>query len=111
MSKLNSFFMLARRHKYWITVLFFGIIIGVVGENSMLRRFQHKQTISNLHEEIDKYKDMFDHNRNMLKQLTTNPEAIEKIARERYFMKKENEDIFVFEKEDGSLDDISDDLR
>jgi cell division protein FtsB len=28
--------------------------------------------------------------------LDSNPKAIEKIARERYFMKEDNEDIFVF---------------
>ena len=33
-----------------------------------------------------------------LKELTTNPEALEKIAREKYLMKKPDEDIFVFEE-------------
>ena len=30
-----------------------------------------------------------------LRELETNPKAIEKIARERYFMKADDEDIFV----------------
>jgi cell division protein FtsB len=31
--------------------------------------------------------------------LDSNPKAIEKIARERYFMKEDDEDIFVFSNE------------
>ena len=33
-----------------------------------------------------------------MRELTTNPEALEKIAREKYLMKKPDEDIFVFEE-------------
>ena len=33
-----------------------------------------------------------------LKELTSNPEALEKIAREKYLMKKPNEDVYVFEQ-------------
>ena len=107
MGKLNTIFMFARRHKYWITVLLFASIIGFVGDNSLIHRIQHKHTISILNDEIDKYQKMFNDNQTKLKQLATNPEAIEKVARERYFMKKENEDIFIFEKKDGTLDDLS----
>ena len=35
----------------------------------------------------------------MLKEISTNPEALEKVAREKYMMKKENEDIFIFEQD------------
>lgn len=33
-----------------------------------------------------------------LKELTTNPEALDENAREKYLMKKSDEDIFVFEE-------------
>ena len=33
-------------------------------------------------------------------ELSTNPEAIEQIAREKYLMKKPNEDIYVFDEEE-----------
>ena len=33
-----------------------------------------------------------------LKELTSNPEAMEKIAREKYLMKRPNEDVFIFEE-------------
>jgi cell division protein FtsB len=34
--------------------------------------------------------------------LDSDPKAIEKIARERYFMKEDNEDIFVFSDDQTS---------
>ncbi|HIA10621.1 MAG TPA: hypothetical protein EYN69_00920 [Flavobacteriales bacterium] len=32
----------------------------------------------------------------MLKEMMSNPETLEKFAREKYLMKKKNEDVFVF---------------
>ena len=37
--------------------------------------------------------------RRKLKELTTNPEALEKIAREKYLMKKPDEDILCLKNE------------
>ena len=34
-----------------------------------------------------------------LKELTSNPEMLEKVAREKYLMKKPNEDIYIFEED------------
>ena len=36
-------------------------------------------------------------NTKRLNEISTNPDAIEQIAREKYLMKKPNEDIYVFE--------------
>jgi cell division protein FtsB len=33
-----------------------------------------------------------------LEELTANPEALEKVAREKYFMKRPDEDVFIFDK-------------
>ena len=35
----------------------------------------------------------------MLKEITSNPKELEKVARERYLMKKSNQDIYVFEED------------
>ena len=48
--------------------------------------------------EIEKYRKQYEEDTEKLKELTTNPEALEKIAREKYLMKKPDEDIFVFEE-------------
>ena len=47
---------------------------------------------------VEKYRKQYEEDTEKLKELTTNPEALEKIAREKYLMKKSDEDIFVFEE-------------
>lgn len=88
-----------RRHKYLITVGTFLLIIGVLDENSLIQRFSHHTEIRALKSEIQRYKKQYDRDSRLLKEISTNPEALEKVAREKYFMKKDNEDIYVFEED------------
>lgn len=97
MDKLITIWSFISRHKYIITVGIFAVIIGFLDENSLLRRFKYEREISQLKEEIEKYRADYEENTNRLNELNTNPDAIEQVAREKYMMKKPNEDIYVFE--------------
>ena len=85
-------------HKYLITIAAFLVIIVFLDENSLIQRAKHQQEINTLNSEITKYRKQFEEDTEKLKELTNNPEAMEKIAREKYLMKKPNEDIFIFEE-------------
>ena len=98
MSKLMTLWKYIRRHKYLITVVAFLVIIVFFDENSLIQRAQHRQEINDLTTEIAKYRKQYEEDTERLKELTNSPEALEKIAREKYFMKKPNEDIFIFEE-------------
>ena len=98
MSRLNTLWNIIGRHKYFITLLAFGVIMVFLDENSLVQRAKHKEEIKTLNEEIAKYRKQFEEDTRKLKELTNNPEALEKIAREKYLMKKPNEDIFIFEE-------------
>jgi len=98
MSKLLTIWNYIRRHKYMITVLIFIVVIGFLDENSLIQRVKHRSEISVLNSEIEKYRKQYEEDTEKLKELTTNPEALEKIAREKFLMKKPDEDIFVFEE-------------
>ena len=100
MDKLLSIWNFIRRHKYVITTLVFAVIIGFLDENSMVRRIGYAREINRLQEDINKYHSEYEESTRRLNELTTNPEAIEQVAREKYLMKKPNEDIYVFEEED-----------
>ena len=58
----------------------------------------NKQAESNkaLRQEIANYKRQYDEADKKIVDLENNPKAVEKIARERYHMKRANEDVFVF---------------
>ena len=98
MSKLMTVWSYIRQHKYLITIVAFLVIIVFLDENSLIQRAKHKQEISTLNSEIIKYRKQFEEDTRRLKELENNPEALEKIAREMYLMKKPNEDIFIFEE-------------
>lgn len=98
MSKLLTLWNFIGRHKYIITLVIFGIIIVFLDENSLIQRARHKDEIKTLKNEINKYRVQFEEDTERLKGITNNPEALEKIAREKYLMKKPDEDIFIFEE-------------
>ena len=82
--------------KYIIVLVLGVVIIGFVGSNSSVRdHLANKQRISELQEEIDYYEGIYTRDQERIHQLETNPKAMERIARERYFMKHDDEDIFV----------------
>ena len=41
---------------------------------------------------------MYEHDNKYLEEMHTNPKIMTKIARERYYMKTDDEDIFIFEE-------------
>ena len=58
------------------------------------------QRISELKAETEKYNANFERDQAQIRELNRNPKAIEKIARERYYMKADNEDIFILSDDD-----------
>ena len=97
MDKLITIWSFICRRKYLITVVAFAVIIGFLDENSLFRRLAYEREISQLKEEIEKYRADYEENTKRLNELNSNPDAIEQVAREKYLMKKPNEAIYVFE--------------
>lgn len=98
MSKLKSVWSFICQHKYLITIVIFLVIIVFLDENNLINRFQHKNEIRVMKSDIEEYRKQFNEDTERLKELTDNPEGLEKIAREKYLMKKPNEDIFILEE-------------
>ena len=97
MDKLITIWSFICRRKYLITVVAFAVIIGFLDENSLFRRLGYEREISQLKEEIENTERTTKENTKRLNELNSNPDAIEQVAREKYLMKKPNEDIYVFE--------------
>lgn len=93
--RISIIFNFLGHYKYLIVVVLGCIMVGFVDDNSMLRRLQLQMQIADLQEEIEKYRSMNDADTKQLRDLQRDPRAVEKIARERYFMKADDEDIFV----------------
>ena len=96
MGRLLSFWnRYIRRYKYAVAFVLFFLVIGVFDENSLLVRYHRRMDISNLKSEINKYQQQYDEESARLQSLMNNPEAVEKLAREKYLMKRADEDVFV----------------
>ena len=81
--------------KYLLVCVIGVLIIGFLDENSILSHINNMRRINDLKEEIKVYEDLNKSNKAKIRQLQENPKMMEKIARERYFMKADDEDIFV----------------
>ena len=95
MSKIHSAWLFMCRHKYVITILLIILIVGVVDEDSLLNRHPRRVRIDMLRSEIANYKRQYAEADTKIRKLESSPKAVEKIARERYHMKRANEDVFV----------------
>ena len=99
MSKIHSAWLFMCRHKYILTVLIIMLIVGVVDEDSFLNRHPRRVRINTLKQEIANYKHQYNEADKKIRELESSPKAVEKIARERYHMKRADEDVFVFVNE------------
>lgn len=81
--------------KYAVAVVLCVLFVGFIGENSVWAHLRNLRRISYLEDEIEEYNGRYERDESQIKILSTNPKAMEKIARERYFMKADDEDIFV----------------
>lgn len=97
MSKIHSAWLFMCKHKYILTIIIIALIVGVVDEDSFLNRHPRQVRIGMLRQEIANYKRQYTEADNKIRNLENNPKAVEKIARERYHMKRANEDVFVFD--------------
>ena len=100
MSKIHSAWLFMCKHKYFITILIIALIVGVVDEDSFLNRHPRQVRIDMLRWEIANYKNQYNEADRKIRELENNPRAVEKIARERYHMKRANEDVFIFVSEE-----------
>lgn len=95
MGRLKLILALVSHYKYAITIVVGILLVGFVDENSFMHRVQLEMQISDLREEIERYNAQNDADLQKLKEMRQGTEAYEKIARERYFMKADDEDIYV----------------
>ena len=84
--------------KYIIVVVIFGGLILFGGYSYIKRVFEIDREIRDLKEQIAIYEQEIEKSNTEIKQLIHSREDLERLAREKYGMQEENEDVFIFEK-------------
>ena len=75
------------------------LLMCLDSDSNLYKRYMYDERIRNLEKEIKFYRDEIETNRKKLDELRTDKEGLERFAREEYFMKRENEDVYII-KED-----------
>ena len=101
MSRIKDFYntYLSKINSYWLVSIVFLIWTLTIGESSLYKRYTYDEKIRSLEKEIEYYQKEIEINSRKLNDLHTDRDGLERFAREEYFMKSPNEDIFII-KED-----------
>ena len=88
--------------KYIVVTVIAIVFIGFVDENSIWRHMCNRQHISELQDEIKRLTDQHNYNQSQIRLLGND-------TRERYFMKTDEEDIFVLSDDEQTQSFTNDD--
>ena len=83
------------KNKYVLTTI--GIVVWLLffDKNDVFAQYDLIQKLNKLQSERAYYIAEIENNKNDIKELATNKASLEKFAREKYLMKKDNEDVYV----------------
>jgi hypothetical protein len=82
-----------------VTAVLFSVWMVFFDENSLPVQYRKHSELSSLLEKRKFYTDQIKITDKAYAELTTNPATQEKFAREHYWMKRDNEDVFVIVQE------------
>ena len=86
-------------NKYFISVTAVIVWIAFFDKNDFMSQYELRQKLKTLRTEQKYYLDEIEKSKTDMNELKTNPANLEKFAREKYLMKKDNEEIFVIVKD------------
>ncbi len=83
------------KNKYLLTIIGLAVWVAFFDKNDLKTQYDLRKDVSKLEEERNYYAKEISDITSDSKELTSNPKTLEKFAREKYYMKRDNEDIFV----------------
>ncbi len=87
------------KNKYFITAFSFIIWLSFFDRNDFITQYTYRSKLHELEKERDYYMKEIVRNKDEVSDLLTNPKNLERYAREKYRMKRDNEDVFVLVQE------------
>ena len=84
------------KNRYTFSMLFFLVFVSFFDQNNIMTQYSYHSQLKTLEKEKEYFDQAIEKTSKELDDLTKNPATLEKFARENYYMKKENEEVFVF---------------
>lgn len=88
------------KNKYLLTVIGLSIWVIFFDKNDLKTELELRREVMQLEEERNYFAREIHSITSDIKELYTNPKTLEKFAREKYLMKRDNEEIFVIVNEE-----------
>jgi cell division protein FtsB len=83
------------KNKYIITSLAVLVWISFFDKYDLISQYQARQALKRLEKDKEYYATEIQKNQKEMNELQTNAQSLEKFAREKYLMKREDEDVFL----------------
>src|SRR5688500_3037023 len=83
------------KNKYLLTGIAFVVWMLFFDSDDYFVQADRRSELNNLQESKEYFTSEIEKERRFSEELRSNPAAIEKLAREKYFMKKDNEELFL----------------
>lgn len=83
------------KSKYFISFAVFCAIIFFLDKNDLFTQMSRTRELKELQQSREYFTTRIESERKELEQLKSNPAILEKYAREKYLMKRDNEDLFI----------------
>lgn len=85
------------RNKFIITLILFVLWVGFFDKNNLWDRRKYIKQIEQLRADKAYYQEQIESDSAQLYKLKNNPELLERFAREHYYMKAPDEDLFIIQ--------------
>jgi len=93
LKRIPSFF----RNKYFLATVSFVVWMFFFDHNDFFTQLERRSELKELKQSKQYYEKQIAENRKFSNDLQFNASAIEKYAREKYMMKRDNEDLFIIQ--------------
>ncbi|SHN42829.1 septum formation initiator family protein [Chitinophaga sp. CF418] len=88
------------RNKYFVSAAAFLIWLAFIDSKNFISQYELQSEVNKLEAQKAFFQDEISKTRKEQQELLSSPEKLEKFAREKYLMKKDDEDLFIItEKE------------
>jgi len=88
-----------RKYRIYLVVLGFAVWVTFLDRNNLVNLIKYKRELSALREKEAYYKQEIEKMKADKKLIFSSDESLETFAREKYLMKKDNEDLYIIKKE------------
>ncbi|MBL0048449.1 MAG: septum formation initiator family protein [Bacteroidetes bacterium] len=83
------------KNKYILTIIGVVVWIAFFDKYDLVSQYHSRQALKQLEKDKQYYTEEIRKNQEEINELQTNAQSLEKFAREKYLMKKDNEDVFL----------------